>query len=258
MSKEHNQSGLDAAPWAWPHFSRAEVSCRHCGELYPADCAAAIPVNPADTADAADATDNPGTIRTTPAPHTRAAATLAARASRIPANSPTAPWTDATSAIPTNAASANPSTPTAAYPDAPDAPAPRTDTPATPALSVTRTPATLSRAAAPSAATATVTTSPAATVAHIRASLDALERLRALWGRPIVITSGHRCVEHNRRVGGAPHSQHLRIAFDCACPARLQSEFIRLAKAAGFRGIGRYPQRNFVHLDLGPTREWSA
>ena len=87
-------------------------------------------------------------------------------------------------------------------------------------------------------------------------SLDALERLRALWGRPIIINSAHRCPLHNQKVGGAKNSRHLSLAFDCACPAPLQAEFVRLARRAGFTGIGLYPRKNFVHLDLGPARRW--
>lgn len=89
-----------------------------------------------------------------------------------------------------------------------------------------------------------------------RASLDALQRLREAWGKPIIINSGHRCPEHNKAVGGEPASEHLKIAFDCRCPALEQKHFVAAALEAGFIGIGRYPSSNFVHLDLGPTRVW--
>ena len=86
------------------------------------------------------------------------------------------------------------------------------------------------------------------------ASMDALQSLRDDWGKPIRINSAHRCADHNRAVGGTANSQHLKIAFDCACPRSEQSVFIMAAKNAGFTGIGRY--QTFVHLDLGPRREW--
>lgn len=85
-------------------------------------------------------------------------------------------------------------------------------------------------------------------------SLDALQLLRDGWGKPIVINSGHRCSFHNHFVGGTPNSQHLKLAFDCACPKPRQDDFIKTARLVGFTGIGHY--RNFVHLDLGPKREW--
>ena len=85
-------------------------------------------------------------------------------------------------------------------------------------------------------------------------SMDAIQALRDDWGEAIIINSGHRCAKHNAAVGGAPNSQHLKIAFDCACPKAEQESFIILAKDAGFTGIGRY--LTFVHLDRGPKREW--
>lgn len=87
-------------------------------------------------------------------------------------------------------------------------------------------------------------------------AMDALQALRDIWGKPIHINSAHRCANHNLAVGGAAKSQHLTIAFDCVCPAADQSEFIRDAKQAGFTGIGRYPDQGFVHIDMGPRREW--
>ena len=36
-----------------------------------------------------------------------------------------------------------------------------------------------------------------------------LDPVRELWGRPLVVTSGYRCTELNRQVGGVNGSQHL-------------------------------------------------
>lgn len=81
------------------------------------------------------------------------------------------------------------------------------------------------------------------------ASMDALQRLRDEWGVPIRLTCGHRCENHNKAVGGAKASLHLKLAFDCACPEKWQRDFADAARRAGFRGIIRYPKRGFVHLD---------
>lgn len=81
-------------------------------------------------------------------------------------------------------------------------------------------------------------------------AMTALQLLRDGWGKPIIINSGHRCAQHNRAVGGAPASQHLKIAFDCRCPRADQEAFAAAAKRVGFTGIIRYPARGFVHLDL--------
>ena len=91
---------------------------------------------------------------------------------------------------------------------------------------------------------------------HFCRSMDALQALRGLWGKSIVLTSAHRCTAHNKAVGGVESSQHRKIAFDCACPAQDQDAFVLAARSAGFTGIGRYPSQGFVHLDLGRAREW--
>ena len=88
------------------------------------------------------------------------------------------------------------------------------------------------------------------------ASMDALEELRTLWGQAVVINSAHRCVAHNKAVGGSANSQHLKIAFDCRCPADQQAAFSDAARSAGFSGIGLYPGKGFVHVDTGPKRSW--
>lgn len=38
--------------------------------------------------------------------------------------------------------------------------------------------------------------------------LDALERVRAMYGKPMRITSGYRCAFHNAEIGGARFSAH--------------------------------------------------
>lgn len=89
---------------------------------------------------------------------------------------------------------------------------------------------------------------------HDPKALNALQLLRERRGVPIFVNSAHRCPAHNRAVGGHPRSRHLTIAFDCACSEESQAEFIVLARLAGFTGIGQY--KTFVHLDLGPAKEW--
>lgn len=39
-------------------------------------------------------------------------------------------------------------------------------------------------------------------------SNNLLEQIRTLVGKPVIITSGYRCEELNRKVGGSPTSQH--------------------------------------------------
>ena len=62
------------------------------------------------------------------------------------------------------------------------------------------------------------------------ASMDALQRLRDMWGEPLVINCGHRCFRHNKEVGGVAHSQHLTLAFDVRMPKERHEAFIKLAR----------------------------
>jgi len=45
-------------------------------------------------------------------------------------------------------------------------------------------------------------------------SMDMIQRARSELGKSIRINSAHSCGIHNARVGGAPLSQHKKIAFD--------------------------------------------
>ena len=77
--------------------------------------------------------------------------------------------------------------------------------------------------------------------------LDALEALRAEFGRPLIVTSAHRCPQWNAAVGGAPLSQHKRIAADIALAGHDRFALREAATRLGFRGQGL--ARTFIHLD---------
>jgi len=78
----------------------------------------------------------------------------------------------------------------------------------------------------------------------------ALEKLRALIGKPIRIVSGYRSPAHNKRVGGAPDSRHLHN--DAADIPSALNVSVAQARAAGFRGIGVRSDGRVVHVDMRP------
>lgn len=87
--------------------------------------------------------------------------------------------------------------------------------------------------------------------------VDLIPRLLSLGVSPGRINSGFRCKKHNKAVGGSQNSYHKRgMAVDVACLLIDQPDFVKRALAAGFRGIGWY--QTFVHIDLGPRREWKG
>lgn len=84
--------------------------------------------------------------------------------------------------------------------------------------------------------------------------MDALQAARTDNGRPFHILSAHRCALHNARVGGAPKSQHLKLAVDISLTGHNRWALHRSLKANGFTGFGFYS--TFLHADLGRSRHW--
>lgn len=54
------------------------------------------------------------------------------------------------------------------------------------------------------------TPSDLAVIFNLQHTIDCLDELRRLYGKPIVITSGYRCPALNKAVGGTPGSQHTK------------------------------------------------
>ena len=91
-------------------------------------------------------------------------------------------------------------------------------------------------------------------------SIERLYALRMVLRYPFPISSGARCVTHNRAIKGKQGSIHLPEdlragdsktwgggAFDILIPQSKQGEFIAYAIACGFTGIGI--ARDFIHID---------
>ena len=80
-----------------------------------------------------------------------------------------------------------------------------------------------------------------------------LQTLRNWIGKPITITSGYRCLAHNKTVGGAANSQHLLgKAADMWVEGMSPDTLATHAEAVGFGGIGIYD--TFVHVDTRSGR----
>ena len=86
--------------------------------------------------------------------------------------------------------------------------------------------------------------------------IDRLQRLRETMNAPLRILSGHRCALHNARVGGAPLSEHLKLAADISLQGLNRFYLRDAAKQAGFTGFGYYT--TFLHVDLGRPRHWAG
>ncbi len=100
--------------------------------------------------------------------------------------------------------------------------------------------------------------------------IDVLEPLRERWGSPLVIVSGWRSMDWNRRVGGAPASTHLsgrgadvrpvsprETPLLMACLEDLRKE----KKLPVLGGLGKYS--GWIHVDNrraadGRLRRWTG
>lgn len=84
--------------------------------------------------------------------------------------------------------------------------------------------------------------------------MDRLQNARSHHQRPFQILSAHRCALHNARIGGAPLSQHLKLAADISAAEHDRAALLDACRQAGFTGFGFYT--TFLHIDLGRPRQW--
>lgn len=79
---------------------------------------------------------------------------------------------------------------------------------------------------------------------------------------PFTLLSGYRTEATNRllmrRIAGvAKKSYHVRAqAADVRLQSRSGGQVAAAAESLGAGGIGRYPRKNFTHVDCGPMRSW--
>lgn len=79
-----------------------------------------------------------------------------------------------------------------------------------------------------------------------------LQKMRDLYGKPIIISSGWRCEKYNAQIG-AKRSKHMDgLAADIkVSDSHEKYEIIKAAYEAGMTGIGGYD--GHVHVDLRKT-----
>ena len=96
-------------------------------------------------------------------------------------------------------------------------------------------------------------------IENLRELAKNLQVIRDYFGKPIKINSGYRSPEHNKSIGGAKNSQHVKgraadIVITGVTPKQLAAELEKLIAAKKIKqgGIGIYP--NFLHYDIRGTK----
>ena len=85
--------------------------------------------------------------------------------------------------------------------------------------------------------------------------LGKLVELRNTLERPVYITSGYRCFKYNQIVGGILSSYHcIGLAADIKVKDINLIELLEIGENIDFNGIGFYEKKNFLHLDVRPTK----
>ena len=85
--------------------------------------------------------------------------------------------------------------------------------------------------------------------------LAKLIELRNILERQVYITSGYRCPKNNQKVGGVVNSYHrIGLAADIQAKDISLIDLLGYAEKIDFNGIGFYEKKNFLHLDVRPTK----
>lgn len=86
--------------------------------------------------------------------------------------------------------------------------------------------------------------------------MERLQALRTAYGKPMIITSGYRCLQHPVETDKVHPGMHTTgLAADIGISGSEAVTLLHLALDAGFRGVGVQQKGNgrFLHVDLRET-----
>jgi uncharacterized protein YcbK (DUF882 family) len=97
-------------------------------------------------------------------------------------------------------------------------------------------------------------------VACLKPSLvRVLKTIEGHYGKKMIVTSGYRDPNRNRRANGARNSLHMYCAAaDIQVPGVSKWELASYVRSMpGRGGVGTYCHTESVHVDVGPERDWN-
>lgn len=91
-------------------------------------------------------------------------------------------------------------------------------------------------------------------LANLHDLAAALEQVRALLGRPLLITSGYRSAKLNQAIGGAAHSAHmLGYAADFISPPESPLDICHAIARSSIPFDQLIQEHDWVHFAIGAT-----
>ena len=89
--------------------------------------------------------------------------------------------------------------------------------------------------------------------------VSVLKKIETHYGQKVVVTSGYRSPQGNRRAGGSRHSLHMMCAAaDIQVSGVGKWELAKYMRSMpGRGGVGTYCDTDSVHIDVGSERDWN-
>lgn len=99
------------------------------------------------------------------------------------------------------------------------------------------------------------TTVPSALLGNLQELANNLQVLRDVLGAPVLVLSGFRTISHNKKIGGAKNSYHLRaMAVDIKVKgfstSQVFTKIIELIKNGKMKEGGLHCYKTWVHYDV--------
>lgn len=100
-----------------------------------------------------------------------------------------------------------------------------------------------------------------AQIKDLKRLMDYLDKVREAFGKAIIVTSGFRSLRLNKRIGGAPESQHMKGQAADIRPhdiKELRQLFASIRRVGGFDQLileepeGRTP---WIHVSIAPANK---